>query len=137
MRVLGAIVGDDRERALALLVLAEPDDAAAARSSDVALRAAGLEQLDHAGRPCVMSSPANTAGVERTHRELRARLTDRLRGHDADGLAEIGGGLRGEHRAVAVRGHGRDRLACERGAHTHAVWIVGSDAIWSSTTSST
>src|SRR5215470_9822554 len=41
-----------------------------------------LGRLDHAAR--------GTADVEGPHRELRARLADRLRGDDADRLAELG-----------------------------------------------
>src|SRR5262249_35504528 len=41
------------------------------------------------------------ADVERPHRQLRARLADRLRGDDTDGLAELGQTARAEVAAVA------------------------------------
>ena len=55
-----------------------------------ALRLAGLEQLDDARQPCVMSAPAtppvwNVRMVSRP----RARLTDRLGGDDADRVADL------------------------------------------------
>ena len=46
--LLGAVVGDDGEDALALLVLAEADDARALGHDRRALGRAGLEQLDDA-----------------------------------------------------------------------------------------
>jgi ketosteroid isomerase-like protein len=41
--------------------------------------------------------------VERAHRELRARLADRLRGDDADGLADVDAVAAREVAAVAQR----------------------------------
>ena len=52
------------------------------------------------GRPWVMSETGNTAGVEGPHRELRARLADRLRGDDPDSV-DLRGTSRG-HQARAV-----------------------------------
>ena len=40
------------------------------------------------GRPCVMSSPATPPVWNVRMRELRARLADRLRGDDADRVAD-------------------------------------------------
>ena len=72
----------------------------------LALGLARLEQLlTTRGRPCVMSSPGDATGVERPHRELRARLADRLGGDDADRLADV------DHAA------GSQRPAVARGAH--------------------
>ena len=62
----------------------------------------------------------DTAGVERTHGELRARLADRLGRDDADGLAEIGDLAGGQHAAVALRADTRHRLAREHRAHPQA-----------------
>ena len=66
----------------------------------------------------------HTTGVEGTHRELGSRLTDRLRGDDADGLAEIGALAGREHLAVAARAHTDDRLAGEHRADADAVVAV-------------
>ena len=52
------------------------------------LRHAGLEQLRHTrqtGRN-LTTGHVDTTGVEGTHRKLRARLANGLRGDDADGL---------------------------------------------------
>ena len=43
------------------------------------------------------------ADVERPHRQLRARLTDRLRGDDADRLADVDRRAAGEVAPVALR----------------------------------
>ena len=67
-----------------------------------ALRRAGLEQLDDTREAVGDVLTRDTTGVERTHRQLRARLTDRLRGDDADRLAEVDELAGGEHRAVAA-----------------------------------
>ena len=53
------------------------------------------------GRPAVMSSAGDAAGVERPHRQLRARLADRLRGDDADRLADADQLAGGQVAAVA------------------------------------
>ena len=53
------------------------------------------------GRPAVMSSAGDAAGVERPHRQLRARLADRLGGDDADRLARADHVAGGEVAAVA------------------------------------
>ena len=92
-----------------------------------ALRGTGLEQLDHAGQTVRDVLTRDTTGVERTHRELGTRLTDRLGGDDADRLAEVGDLAGCEHAAVAARAHTRHRLAGEHRTHTHArdVRVVG------------
>jgi hypothetical protein len=55
------------------------------------------------GRPAVMSETGDAAGVERPHRQLRARLADRLGGDDADRLARRDHLAGGEVAAVARR----------------------------------
>ena len=55
----------------------------------LALGLAGLEQLDHARQAVRDVLAGDAAGVERPHGELRARLADRLRGDDADRLADV------------------------------------------------
>jgi hypothetical protein len=51
--------------------------------------------------------------VERPHRQLRARLADRLRRDDADGLADLDHLARREHAAVAEAADAALRLARE------------------------
>jgi hypothetical protein len=79
----GAVVGDDREDALALLVLTDAHHAAALRHDRRALGRAGLEQLDDTGQAVGDVLTRDSAGVEGPHGELRAGLTDRLGGDDA------------------------------------------------------
>ena len=118
---------DDRDDRLALVVLAEPDHSGDVGHERRALRRAGLEQLDHAGQTVRDVLTRDTTGVEGTHRELGTRLTDRLRGDDADRLTEVGDLAGGEHAAVAARAHTGDRLAGEHRTHTHTrdVRVVG------------
>ena len=69
---------------------------------------AGLEQLDHAGQTLRdVVRGGHTTGVEGAHRQLRAGLTDRLGGDDADGLADVDQLAGGERAAVAL-GAGAD-----------------------------
>jgi hypothetical protein len=46
-----------------------------------------------------MSAPATPPVWNVLHGQLRARLADRLRGDDADRVADLGGRLAGRHRA--------------------------------------
>src|SRR6185436_1543224 len=57
-----------------------------------------------------------TTDVERTHRELRARLADGLGGDDADRLADVHAVTAREVSAVALRADAATRLAGEHGA---------------------
>ncbi len=66
-----------------------------------ALRLARLEQLDDARQAVRDVRAGDAAGVERSHRQLRARLADRLRGDDADRVADLGD-LAGRHRAAVA-----------------------------------
>ena len=66
-----------------------------------ALGRAGLEELDNTREAVGDVLTRDTTGVEGTHRELRAGLTDRLGGDDADRLAEVDELAGREHRAVA------------------------------------
>ena len=93
-----ATIGEDP---LALLVLADAHDARALGHDRRALGRAGLEQLDDARQTVGDVLTRDAAGVERPHGELRAGLTDRLGGDDADGLALVDELAGGEHRAVA------------------------------------
>src|SRR5690606_8220755 len=91
------------------------------------LRHAGLEQLGDAGQTGrdLTAGDVHTTGVERTHRQLRARLTDRLRRDDADGLAQAHAAAVSRAHAVA---HGADTAAGatgQRRAHVDA-FVTGS-----------
>src|SRR5215217_5863779 len=84
---------------------------------------AGLKELDDPGEACRDVLARDAAGVEGAHRELGARLADRLGRDDADGLTNIDGPVSRERPAVtglayAVRTlalggrpHGNERLA--------------------------
>ena len=67
----------------------------------LALRLAGLEELGDTRETVGDVLTRDTTGVERTHRELRARLADRLGGDDADRGADVDGAAAGEVPAVA------------------------------------
>src|SRR5579885_450513 len=61
------------------------------------------------------------ADMERAHRELRAGLADRLRGHDADGLAHVDQMAAAEVAPVTAHAHALTRLAGEDRADTDAL----------------
>ena len=63
----------------------------------------------------------DAADVERTHRELRAGLADRLRGDDADRLADVDHVAAGQVAAVAQRADAAPGLAGEHRADLDAV----------------
>src|SRR6266567_3615402 len=80
--------------------------------------------LDHAfdlGLPHRLLGDARrrAADVEGPQRELRARLADRLRGQNADGLAQVHHVHRGEVAAVAHPAHAALRLARQDRADLH------------------
>src|SRR5437868_1522464 len=66
-----------------------------------ALRVPRLEDLDDARQAVGDVGTRDASGVERPHRQLRARLADRLRGHDPDRVADLAELARAEERAVA------------------------------------
>ncbi|CVM13872.1 Uncharacterised protein [Streptococcus pneumoniae] len=77
-----------------------------------ALRGAGLEELLDAGQTLRdVVGRGHTAGVERAHGELGARLTDRLGRDDADGLADVHQLAGGHGAAVALRAGAHGGLA--------------------------
>src|SRR5690606_1939379 len=82
------------------------------RDRRLTLRGAGLEELGDTRQALRdVLGRRHTTGVERTHRELGTRLTDRLGRDDADGLADVHELARGQGAAVAL-GAGTDaRLA--------------------------
>src|SRR5439155_12492147 len=69
------------------------------------LRVPRLEDLDDARETVRDVGAGDAARVEGPHRELRARLADRLRGDDPDRVADLAHVPRGEERAVAGLAH--------------------------------
>src|SRR5438477_1613078 len=84
-----------------------------------ALRVPRLEDLDDTREAVRDVRAGDTAGVERPHRQLRARLADRLRGDDADRVADLRHLAARQERAVAGLAHAGLRLAREHRAHRH------------------
>ena len=103
--LLAPVVGNDGDlvELLALLQLHPSGDVG---DRGPVARNASLEQLLHTRQTTDdVGAAGHTTLVEGTHRQLRAGLTDGLRGHDADGLADVDQ-LAGRHRtAVAHRAH--------------------------------
>ena len=101
--LLGTVVGDDDDLARLVGVL-DPDPARGLGDRRLALGLAGLEQLDHARQTLGdVVGRRDAAGVERTHRQLGAGLTDRLGRDDADRLADVDELAGRERAAVAPR----------------------------------
>ena len=89
------------------------DDAVDVADLGLALGDAGLEQLlDARQAGGDVHARGDAAGVERPHRQLRARLADRLGGDDADRLARPDHLAGGEVAAVA---RPADAVACLAG----------------------
>src|SRR5215213_2448095 len=110
----GVVGDDDRAGTVGVLDRDRPRHRGDLRK---ALRLARLEQLDDARQAVRDVRAGDAAGVERPHGQLRARLADRLRGDDADRVADLGGLARGHRAAVAGLADARGRLALEDGAH--------------------
>src|SRR5699024_5613100 len=111
--LVAAVVGRDGDGVEAVVVL----DAHAARllgDRRLALGHARLEQLLHARQTAGDVVTAGAALVERAHGQLGTGLTDRLRGDDADGLADVDQ-LAGGHRAAVALG--ADARAGAAGEH--------------------
>src|SRR4051794_8152849 len=116
--LLAAVVGDDD--GARLVGVLDRDRARDRGDLRQALRLARLEQL-HDARQAVRDVRAgDAAGVERPHGQLRAGLADRLRGDDADRVADLGDDARGERAPVALLAHARGRAALEHRAHRDA-----------------
>ena len=81
-----------------------------------ALRVPRLEDLDDARQAVRDVRAGDTAGVERPHRQLRARLADRLRGDDPDRVADVRDVAGREERAVAGLAHAGLRAALQHRA---------------------
>src|SRR5579864_1409899 len=116
--VLVAAVGDDRDLDLALRLL-DRDETVDLRALRGALRVAGLEELDDTRQAVRDVRAGDTAGMERPHRQLRARLADRLGGDDADRVADLRHLARREERAVARLAHADVGRALEHRADRH------------------
>ena len=113
------VVGNDGDL-VELVALLQTDPPGDVGDRGTVTRNAGLEQLLHAGQTTDdVLTAGHTTLVEGTHRQLRAGLTDGLRGHDADGLADVDQ-LAGRHRtAVAHRADAGARRAGQHGADLH------------------
>ena len=92
------------------------DDAVDLAEDRLALRHARLEQLLDARQTAGDVDTRDTARVEGTHRELRARLADRLRRDDADRIADLHQRARAQVPAVALLADAVARLAGQRRA---------------------
>ena len=103
--LLGTVVGDDDDLA-GLVGVLDPDATGRLRDRRLALGLAGLEQLDHTRQTFGdVVGRRHATGVERPHRQLRAGLTDRLGGDDADRLADVDE-LAGRERTAVALGAG-------------------------------
>ena len=108
--------GGDRDR-VAALALVDGHPPGELRQRGRRLRLAGLEQLHHPRQAVGDVEAGDAAGVERAHRELGARLADRLRRDRADGVADLAH-LAGRHRpAVAGPADADLGRALEHRAH--------------------
>src|SRR5207237_974944 len=83
--------------------------------------------------PSVMTgSVGSSADVEGAHRELRAGLADRLRGDDANGLADADEPAARQIAPVALSAHAVARLTRDRRAHVdlvHALVLEPADEL--------
>ncbi len=109
--LLAAVVGDDH--GLRLVGLLDRHLAADLGDLRQALRLARLEQLDDTRQTVRDVRAGDTAGVERPHRQLRARLTDRLGGDDPDRVTDLRELAGRERAAVARLAHAGRRLALQ------------------------
>ena len=116
--VLAPVVSDDRDPA-AVVLFDDAHHAGGAGQYGSPLWGAGLEELDHAGQAVGDVLAGDTAGVERTHRQLRPGLTDGLGRNNADRLAELDVLVGGQRTAVAAGADPVGRLAREHGPDHH------------------
>ncbi len=115
LAVLVELVGDDRDLHAAV-GLVDVDQAGHLGELRRALRVPRLEDLDDAREAVRDVRAGDAAGVERPHRQLRARLADRLRGDDADRVADLAHLAGGEEDAVAGAAHAELAAALEHRA---------------------
>src|SRR3954453_13295503 len=116
--LLAAVVGDDD--GARLVGVLDRDRARDGGDLRQALRLARLEQLDDARQAGRDVRAGDAAGVERPHGQLRAGLADRLRGDEADRVADRGGLASGQRAPVARLTHAGRRLALEHRTHRDA-----------------
>src|SRR5699024_6973298 len=114
---LVSVVGSDDDL-LPLLALLDRDAAGRLGDRGRTLGGTRLEELLHAGQTLRdVIGRCRTTGVERTHRQLRAGLTDRLGGDDTDRLADVDEVARCERTPVAASADADRRVTGEHGAH--------------------
>ena len=113
-RALATVIVDDRQ-------LARPRhrDATPARIDDRRQLAIFDRAVRHRLEVRGLVELGGAADVEGPHRQLRARLTDRLRGDDADRLADVDRRAAGEIAPVAGGADAADALADQRRADLH------------------
>ena len=87
-----------------------------------------FDRTGHLGAHHAGFGGGHTTGVEGAHGELGAGLTDRLGGHDADGLTQVDQFVVGQGPAVALAAHRTGGFAGERRAHHHGLDAGGFDA---------
>src|SRR5487761_433873 len=87
------------------------------RDDRLALGDTSLEQLLHAGQTLGDVHAGLSAGVERSHGQLGARLADRLRGDDAHRFTDLDDLAGGQVAAVARAADALAGLANEHGTH--------------------
>jgi hypothetical protein len=104
--LLATVVRDEHDLA-ALSVSSMRDPAGRLGDRRDTLGGAGLEQLDDTRQTLRDVVTGHTTGVEGTHRQLGAGLTDRLGRDDADGLADVDQ-LAGRQGAAVAHGAGAD-----------------------------
>src|SRR5690606_23659734 len=114
---LGTVVGRDQHLA-GLVTLLDLDPTGGLGDPGETLRGARLEELDDTGQTLGDGvSSGRTTGVEGTHRQLRAGLTDGLGGDEADGLTDVDQLARGQRTAVALGAGAGAGFTGEHGAH--------------------
>src|SRR5690606_5878522 len=107
---------DDLPRPVSLF---DANPAGGLRDRGLALGDPRLEDLLHPGQTLGDVLTGDTTGVERPHRQLRARLADGLRGDDADRLAHVDQ-LAGRQGPTVAGGADTElRLAGEDAAHPY------------------
>ena len=119
---LVAVVGREDDLAAAVGVLDRDATRRPRRSGDAPLGVRASKSSVHAGQTLRdVIGGCRTTGVEGTHRELGAGLTDRLGRDDADGLADVDELAGGERTAVAGRADTDGGLTGEHRAHLDAL----------------
>src|SRR6478609_6974527 len=118
--LLGAVVGREQD-ATRLVGLLDGDPARRLGDRGDTLGGARLEQLDDTRQTLGDVVTGHTTGVEGTHRQLGAGLTDGLRGDDADRLTDVDELAGGERTAVAERAGADLGVAGEHRADLHRV----------------